>query len=269
MCFLLINKPIGWTSFDVVKYIRTVSGIQKIGHTGTLDPIAQGLLILCLGKSTKLVNSLMNEEKEYLATIRLGETRDTDDISGEILHRARPEEILNQVQNDTFRVQNDNKRGRNKIHPSKNEIKRILQQFKGRTLQVPPMYSALKSKGRRLYKIAREGKIIKREPRKVYIKELELLSYHFPLLKLKIICGKGTYIRALARDIGEKLGCGGCVESLTRTRIGNFNLSQAVSPKSIHTQEELNQLLITGLSGKNEPIVEEKTATTRFHKMSP
>ncbi|MDI6839523.1 MAG: tRNA pseudouridine(55) synthase TruB [bacterium] len=218
---LLINKPIHWTSFDVVKYIRKILGLRRVGHTGTLDPSASGLLILCLGKSTKLVPYLMDMEKEYEAIIKLGETRTTDDVSGKLICKSYISNI------------------------SEIRIRKMLQEFVGEILQVPPMYSALKLDGKPLYKMAREGKTVKRPPRKVRINQIELLSYSYPLLKVRVMCGKGTYIRALARDLGDKLGCGACIESLTRTRIGEFNLSQAVSPKSIHNRSELESLLIS------------------------
>ncbi len=229
---LLVNKPSSWTSFDVVKYIRKISKTcsqnptDKVGHTGTLDPLAQGLLILCLGKYTKLASSLMNKEKEYLATIRLGEARDTDDISGAL------------IQMSPARCQ-------------MSDIKKALQEFVGEILQIPPMYSALKLNGIPLYKLARRGKTVARKPRKVQIFKIELEDYTPPLLKIRVVCGKGTYIRAIARDLGEKLGCGGCIESLTRTRIGEFKLSQAVDPKSIHSCQELENLLIHDYTNKN------------------
>lgn len=228
---LLINKPIYWTSFDVVKYIRKFippSRNTKVGHAGTLDPLAQGLLIICIGKMCQFVQSLMNKEKEYVVRIKLGEKRDTDDISGVLIESK---EIF---------------------HISKTNILEALQEFRGEFYQVPPMYSALKLDGVPLYKLARsghhhwKGKVIERQARKVQISEIKLLHYIPPLLGLKVICGKGTYIRALARDLGERLGCGGCVKSLVRTRIGEFKLSQAVSPKSIRTTQELENLILSG-----------------------
>lgn len=217
---LLINKPIYWTSFDVVKYIRKISGVHKVGHAGSLDPIAQGLLIICIGNSTSLVPLLMNKGKEYVGIIKLGEVRDTDDISGTLVESK---EIP---------------------HLSETNIKETFQEFIGEVYQVPPMYSALKLNGIPLYKLARKGKVIERQVRKIQISEIKLLHYIPPLLGVKVICGKGTYIRALARDLGKRLGCGGCVKSLVRTRIGEFTLSQAVTPKSIHTAQELESLLI-------------------------
>jgi tRNA pseudouridine55 synthase len=217
---LLASKPIRWTSFDVVKYVRNISGVRKVGHTGTLDPIAQGLLILCLGSSTHLVPLFMEREKEYVAVIRLGETTDTDDISGKLI--------------------------RNKEVPPLHltSIEKVLREFTGDLDQVPPMYSALKVRGKPLYKLAREGKVIEREPRKVHVSEITLLHYVPPLLGLRVVCGKGTYIRAIARDMGERLECGGCISSLVRTRIGEFRLSQATKPKSITNKEKLQSLLL-------------------------
>ncbi len=231
--FLLVNKPYSWTSFDVVKHIKKVlksnsqnplsksCKISKVGHTGTLDPIARGLLIICIGKYTKLSSSMMSKEKEYLATIRFGEARDTDDTTGTIISKRTIPEL------------------------SETTIKEALQDFMGEILQIPPMYSALKLKGVPLYKLARKGKVIDRKPRKVQIFEIELQDYTPPLLKIRVVCGKGTYIRAIARDLGEKLGCGGCMEALTRTRIGEFKLSQAIDPKSISSSQDIENLLIS------------------------
>lgn len=218
--FLLIDKPLYWTSFDVVKYIRKICCLKSVGHTGSLDPIAQGLLIICVGRATKFVPVLMDKEKEYVVIIRLGVKTDTDDISGTIIEHHK------------FMALSDS------------YIKRVLQEFTGEIYQIPPMYSALKLNGSPLYKLARKGKVIDRPPRKVWIYEIKFLHYIQPLLALKVRCGKGTYIRALARDLGDRLGCGGCVKSLVRTRIGEFRLSQAVSPKSITTAKKAESLLL-------------------------
>lgn len=227
---LLIDKPLYWSSFDVIRYIRKIlkqsadNGQQtmdiKIGHTGTLDPIAQGLLILCFGKATKHSNILMNEEKEYVATIKLGETRDTDDITGKLISKKPVPQL------------------------SEKNISETLMEFTGEISQIPPLYSALKFQGTPLYKLARKGQSIERKPRKINISSIILQKYASPLIKAKIICSKGTYIRALARDIGEKLGCGACMESLIRTRIGKYTLSSAVSPEAITSINTLQKRLI-------------------------
>lgn len=222
--FLLIDKPIYWTSFDVIRYIRKITDRKlhlKLGHTGTLDPIAQGLLILCFGKATKCVNSLMNEEKEYITTIKLGETRDTDDITGKLISKKLVPQL------------------------SAKKISETLVDFTGEITQVPPLYSALKFRGTAFYKLARAGHNIERKPRKVNISSITLQKYSPPSLEIKVVCGRGTYIRALARDLGEKLGCGACMESLVRTRIGKFYLSSACSPDAIHSIDELKKLIIS------------------------
>ena len=219
--FLLVDKPLYWSSYDVIRHIKKIMAQpqEKIGHTGTLDPIAQGLLILCFGKNTRSAALLINQEKEYFARIRLGETRDTDDITGRIVSQKS-------------------------VEITEEKLKETLQSFTGEILQIPPMYSAIKVEGVKLYKLARRGQSIKIKPRKINIKSITLQKYNSPVLELKVVCSKGTYIRALARDVGEKLGCGACMEALTRTRIGKFALSSAVSPKTIKSAAEIQERLI-------------------------
>lgn len=212
---LIVNKPVSFSSFDIVKIVRRTTGIKKIGHTGTLDKEAEGVLVLCLQKATKLVESFMDNEKEYEAEGKLGETRDTDDASGSVLKTKRVDKI------------------------SLNDIREIIGEFVGENYQVPPMFSAIKIDGERLYKIARKGEIVKREPRKVFLKSIELLSYSIPYFKIRVVCGRGFYIRALIRDIGERLGVGAYTKSIIRTRVGNYLLKDALSLNDIMSKETI------------------------------
>ncbi len=213
--FLAVNKPLSFSSFDIVQIARKTTGIKKIGHTGTLDKEAQGILLLCIGKATKLVEKLMEKEKEYEAEGKLGEISDTDDASGTILKKRDARGI------------------------SCEDIKRVINEFKGDIYQIPPMYSALKVKGRRLYEIAREGKTLKRKERKVYVKNIELLHCSPPDFKIRVVCGRGFYIRALIRDIGEKLGVGAYAVSIIRTRIGGYTLKDTISVEELKDREKI------------------------------
>jgi tRNA pseudouridine55 synthase len=207
---LLFDKDLGWTSFDLVQRVRNTlcrkMGIKKmkVGHAGTLDPLATGLMILCTGKSTKLIESFQDREKEYLATIKLGATTpsfdlETDEDSAKSYHHVTPEILEN-----------------------------TLQKFKGETEQVPPVFSAIKVKGKRAFNYARNGEELKLQPRKVVISEIVAESVDFPYVKIRVACSKGTYIRALARDIGADLDCGAYLTELRRIRIGEFNVDNAM-----------------------------------------
>ncbi|MDZ7261891.1 MAG: tRNA pseudouridine(55) synthase TruB [candidate division KSB1 bacterium] len=200
---LNINKPPGWTSFDVVKKIRKLTGWKKVGHAGTLDPFATGVLLILSGQATQKAQQLMNLKKEYVGEIQLGVITDTLDVTGKILEvRPVPEYPFQRVQE-------------------------VCQKFVGQIQQIPPMYSALKVQGVRLYRLARAGKEISLKPRQVNIDAIEILEINYPVLKIKVTCSKGTYIRALARDIGEALGCGGCLKTLVRTKVGHFRLEDS------------------------------------------
>lgn len=212
---LVINKPIGWTSFDVVAKIRGKLKVRKIGHTGTLDPMATGVLVLCLGKATKLAQQMIGLDKEYIAEITLGAVSNTDDAEGEI------------VVNKEAGVK------------SETEIRRALEKFKGAIMQVPPIFSAKKIQGRRAYDLARKGREVKLEPVEVVIYKIELLGYKWPVVKVRVSCGKGTYMRALARDLGEVLGTGGYLTKLERTRVGKYSIDQAVT-----IEQAANELVI-------------------------
>ena len=202
---LLINKPLHWTSFDVIRKIRNSIGIKKVGHAGTLDPLATGLLIICTGKFTKKINEYMAREKEYSGSFTLGATTPTYDLESEPGNFKSIENL------------------------SYEEIKNTNQKFTGEILQIPPAHSAIKLKGKRVYQLARKGAEVKLEPRKILIKEFEVGEIRLPTVDFRIVCSTGTYIRSLANDFGEALGCGAYLSSLCRTRIGEFKLEDALS----------------------------------------
>ena len=199
---LLINKPYDWTSFDVVRKIRNLIKIKKIGHAGTLDPLATGLLILCTGKYTKRINEYMAREKEYTGTIVLGATTPTYDLE------SIPENF------------------KECSHVTPQQIEEVAKKFTGEIMQVPPVYSAITKDGKRAYEFARKGHDIELEPRKITVSEFST-SYSNSEVKFKIVCSTGTYIRSLANDLGQELGCGGYLSELCRTRIGEFELIDA------------------------------------------
>ncbi|CDD99479.1 tRNA pseudouridine synthase B [Roseburia sp. CAG:471] len=198
-----IYKEAGYTSHDVVAKLRGILKQKKIGHTGTLDPQAQGVLPVCLGKGTKLCDLLADHDKEYEAVLRLGITTDTQDMEGNVLQESS-------------------------VQVSEEEVRTCILSFQGEQMQVPPMYSALKVNGKKLYELAREGKVVERKARPVTFHKIEVLWIELPKVKIRVQCSKGTYIRTLCNDIGEKLGCGGCMEELMRTRVERFALEDAV-----------------------------------------
>lgn len=200
---LLINKPLHWTSFDAVRKIRNLIKVKKVGHAGTLDPLATGLLIICTGKFTKKINEYMAQEKEYTGTFTLGATTPTFDLE------SKPENFLS-VGNIT-----------------EENILSVTKEFTGEIWQVPPAHSAIKVDGKRVYKLARQGKEVKLEPRKIVIKEFGITKIELPIVHFRVVCSTGTYIRSLANDFGKALGCGAHLSSLCRTRIGNFFLNDA------------------------------------------
>lgn len=197
-----VYKEENFTSFDVVAKLRGILRQKKIGHTGTLDPAAQGVLPVCLGKATKVCELLAAEDKEYVAVLLLGITTDTQDMTGTI-QRERP------------------------VSCAKEEVASVIASFVGDYDQIPPMYSAHKINGRKLYDLARSGIEIDRETRHVHIYEIEILSLKLPRVWMRVKCSKGTYIRTLCHDIGARLSCGGCMESLLRTRVAGFALEHA------------------------------------------
>lgn len=199
-----IHKEEGFTSHDVVAKMRGICGQKKIGHTGTLDPMATGVLPVCLGSGTKLCDMLTDKDKEYVTELLLGQTTDTQDVTGQVLSE-------------------------NPVTVSEEEVRDAVMSFVGDYAQVPPMYSALKVNGKKLYELAREGKEVERKARPVRIMEIEILEIRLPVVKMRVACSKGTYIRTLCADIGEKLGCGGTMKSLVRTRVSEFDLTNAVT----------------------------------------
>lgn len=218
--FLNIYKPSGFTSFDVVAVLRKITHVKQIGHTGTLDPFAVGVLPICIGKSTKLIEYLP-DDKEYIATIQFGANTDTYDVEGEIVK--------------TFDKQ-----------ISKQDILDVLKNFEGEIEQIPPIYSAIKINGKKLYEYAREGKEVEIKSRKVFISKIELLSFDNDKQSAQILvkCSKGTYIRSIAYDIGEKLNCGGYLTELVRTKAGVFCIETALKLEDIKTLQDVQNNLI-------------------------
>ncbi|UCB53330.1 MAG: tRNA pseudouridine(55) synthase TruB [Candidatus Zixiibacteriota bacterium] len=206
---LVVDKPTGVTSHDVVQELRRVLGTRRIGHTGTLDPAASGVLLACVGKGTKVAQFLTGYDKEYRAVVKLGATSDTYDGEGKI------EETEEECQ----------------VSPER--IRDTIDSFKGEIWQLPPLHSAIKYKGKRLYQYAREKEEVVRTKRKVEIREISVMDVNVPYVELKVSCSKGTYVRSLAHDVGQKLGCGAYLFSLRRTRVGPFGLQDALSPGRI------------------------------------
>lgn len=209
----LVDKEKNMTSHDVVWYIRKRFEIKKVGHAGTLDPNATGLLVMLIGKATKMSNQFLEDDKEYIGILKLGERTDTGDSEGTV------------IDSRNITVQND-------------EISEVIKKFVGEIEQVPPMYSAKKVNGKKLYNLARRGLDVKREPVIVNIKEIEIKEISLPTVEIRVICSKGTYIRQLAEDIGEKLGCGAYLKELRRISSGKFNVENAVNFSILKQGEE-------------------------------
>jgi len=210
--FLLIDKPKGITSHDVVDRIRDITGERKVGHAGTLDPNATGLLIIGIGrKSTRKLELILKVRKTYNAEIILGEERDSDDVEGKI-------------KNSKLKIQNY----RIRIRINRDRIQKVLNSFLGKQKQVPPSYSAIKIKGKKAYELARQGKVVELKPRRITIYSIKLVAYRYPILEIEADVSGGTYIRALARDIGSKIGCGAYLKELRRTKIGKLKIADSV-----------------------------------------
>lgn len=200
---LLVNKPRGMISFDLVRILRRQLHIDKIGHAGTLDPFATGVMVMLVGRDyTRLSDTYLNDSKDYVATVKLGEVTDTYDCDGKII-------------------------GTSSSIPSLEEIEKVVESFQGDIEQTPPMYSAKKVQGKKLYELARQGVEIERKKCKVNV-NITILDYNYPQLKIQVSCSKGTYIRSLAYDIGEKLECGGHLIALERTRSGKFQIQDCI-----------------------------------------
>ncbi len=228
--FLLVDKPAGLTSFRVVDRLKKRFRIAKLGHGGSLDPPATGLLILLVNRGTKQAGFLLGAEKEYEAVVRLGIETDTQDLTGRILHRGRVPLLAAET------------------------VEAALERFRGEIEQVPPMVSALKHQGERLYQIARRGEEVERPPRRVTISRLDLIFLGEERIGLRIRCSKGTYIRTLAHDLGRDLGCGGCLEDLRRTAVGPFRVEGAIPLTRLleETREALSKKIIL-LAETEEP----------------
>lgn len=209
-----IYKEKGYTSHDVVAVLRKVVGQKKIGHTGTLDPDATGVLPVCLGRATKVCELLTDHDKTYEALLLLGKTTDTQDISGEVLEEKDPGNLAEE------------------------KVRSCIESFIGEYDQIPPMYSALKVNGKKLYELAREGKTVERKSRKVQINGIRILEMNLPHVRMEVDCSKGTYIRTLCHDIGEKLQVGGCMEELERTKVGRFLKEDAVTLDEVRQKME-------------------------------
>ena len=217
---LNIDKPTGMTSHDVVNRVRRATGTRRVGHAGTLDPLATGVLLVCVGRATRLVEYLVGQQKVYEAIVRLGQTTDTYDADGEVV-QERP------------------------LSFTPPNLENALNQFRGEIEQIPPMYSAIKQNGQPLYKLARQGKEVERKTRHVTIYDLAVVNWEAPNLTLRVTCSSGTYIRSLAHDLGEVLGCGGHITMLRRTAIGDFAAETAVSLADLTTENLPTHLLPT------------------------
>ncbi|MEK6744604.1 MAG: tRNA pseudouridine(55) synthase TruB [Nitrospirota bacterium] len=224
---LVINKPQNWTSHDVVNKARKLLQEKKIGHTGTLDPLATGVLVLCIGKATKIARYLESDEKEYIAELKLGATTDTLDSDGSILET------------------------REYHPPSRDDVQRALDRFRGNILQRPPAYSAIKVSGIPSYRLARQGTVLEHEERPVTISVITLLEYRDPLVRFSVTCSKGTYIRTLCADIGAILGAGAHLTALVRTRSGRFRIEQAID------LEQLTRMASLGLAEQSIQSISE------------
>jgi tRNA pseudouridine55 synthase len=218
---LLVNKPVGPSSFNIVKKIRAISKTKRVGHAGTLDPLASGLLVVCLGRYTKLTSFLMNGDKVYETTFRLGETSTTDDGEGDIIFRSAVD------------------------HISRHEVEKNLARFVGVIEQMPPQFSAIQVNGRRAYDVARQGQVLHLAPRSIKIFSINLVRFDLPDITLRIHCSKGTYVRSLARDLGEILGVGAYAKSICRLASGSFTLENALNLHEI-TGDHINQHLLVG-----------------------
>lgn len=201
---ILIDKPVNWTSFDVVAKIRNLTKVKKVGHAGTLDPLATGLLIVCTGKKTKEISGYQEQRKKYTGIITLGKSSPSMDLATEVTEKDLPEDLTEE------------------------KILSVRNKFLGNIEQIPPMFSAIKHKGKSLYKLARAGKEVKREARQVEIYSFEITKINLPDIHFEIDCSKGTYIRVIANDFGNEIGCGGVLSLLRRTAIGDYKVDDAL-----------------------------------------
>ena len=228
---VIVDKPQEWTSQDVTARLRRVFNTRRIGHGGTLDPMATGVLPVFVGRATRGVEFFEHAEKAYEAVLLLGRTTDTEDVFGNTLEERE-------------------------VHISETEFSSILEQFRGKIEQIPPMYSALKVNGQKLCDLARKGKEVERQPRQIEIFELELLEFTGTTARLRVRCSKGTYIRTLCKDIGEKCGCGGCMQSLRRIQAGEYTIAEAVPLQTLLDAQNPEEYLRTvDTMFRNHPAV--------------
>lgn len=223
---LLVDKPQGMTSHDVVARMRRVFQIKKIGHAGTLDPMATGLLLILVGRATKASQYLMSMDKEYVGTVKLGEVTDSQDADGEIIATTPVPDLVEK------------------------DVAEVIRSFLGDQYQMPPMYSAKKVNGQKLYKLARKGKEVEREPRVIHVSRYEITHFDLPEISFLVACSKGAYIRTLAHDLGERLGCGGHLCVLRRTAVGPFSIENA------NTLEEIEKMTSSTLRNKLIPLTQ-------------
>jgi tRNA pseudouridine55 synthase len=227
---LIINKPAGPTSYDIVDQIKKITR-AKVGHAGTLDPFAEGVLIVLINQATKLQTKFMDMAKTYIGTLKLGETSTTYDVEGKKIQDTR---YNNQI-NPNFQI------------PKIETLQSITNTFIGEIEQVPPIHSAIKVNGVRAYKLAWKGEKPELKPRKIKIYDIKILDYKWPYLKIEVNCSKGTYIRSLAHDIGQKIGCGAYLKELVRTKIGNFIIENSVKTNELNSQNWTKKLISANL----------------------
>ncbi len=232
--FLNIKKPKGWTTYDCVRHVKKTLNVEKVGHAGNLDPHATGVVVIGIGKATKLLPYVMELEKVYIADIKLGILTDTWDITGEVIQRKEIPEF------------------------SKDKLEKIIKEFEGEIDQIPPPYSAVRKGGKRLYELARQGILVTPKSKKVFIKQINLLDVRKNGFTIRVTCSKGTYIRALAKDIAEKLGTLGVIENLLRERVGHFYIKESIDPNDDLLQNlkplEYGVLHFGEVSLKNEAV---------------
>jgi len=243
--FFLIDKPAGLTSHDVVNRMRRILRIKRVGHAGTLDPLATGLLVIAAGPATRLLQFLSGMDKDYYATLELGAVSDSYDAAGRI-------EIMAQA-----------------VMPSREEVEQALAEFIGEIEQVPPVHSALKIGGERAYEKARRGEMVEMKSRKVSIERIELVEFNAPILKIYCTVSSGTYIRSLAHDVGQRLGCGAYLSALRRTRVGHFAVANAALPEEEAIENAASFLTSAqALSHLTQRLVNEEQATRLRHGMA-
>ena len=263
---LIIRKEPGYTSSDVVAKLRGILHMRRIGHTGTLDPMAEGVLPVCLGNATKLAELISDRDKEYVARLRLGVTTDTQDMTGQILSEKTIEEIRHALLSENDISEDEAQESPETDAAAVSDsgpgsfcdadrqcleaIRAVSARFVGEISQIPPMYSAVWSNGQRLYDLARKGVTVAREPRTVSISELEIRSVDLPYVTMRVVCSKGTYIRTLCEDIGNALGTGGAMDHLIRTRVGSFTLEQALTLREVQLMMRQEEQVPCSIQGE-------------------